>query len=46
MIKINTDEIGFGKDDYNYILGFVYDATEFYFELPGGLGQISTLNFN
>jgi len=46
LILVSSDEMGYGIDYGDFIKGFRYDDLDFYFEFPGGIGQIMTLNFN
>jgi len=44
LITVSTDEIGYGIDHGDYIIGFTYDNSDVYLEFPGGVGpQDSTV---
>ena len=45
LIVVTTDEMGYGIDFGDYILGFTYENSDTYFEFPGGIGQLGTPNF-
>lgn len=42
LIVVTTDEMGYGIDFGDYILGFTYENSDTYFEFPGGIGQLDT----
>lgn len=39
VIRLSTDEMGFGIDFGDYIKGVVYNQTPYYFEFSGGVGS-------
>ena len=46
LITVSTDEMGYGLDYGDYILGFTYDNKDVVFEYPGGVGQLDSPNFH
>ena len=44
FIILCTDEMGYGIDYGDFIIGFNYKGAKCYFEYPGGSGEISTLD--
>ena len=46
LITVSTDEMGYGIDYGDYIIGFTYDNSDVYFEFPGGVGQLNSPDFN
>lgn len=46
FIIVSTDEMGYGIDYGDYILGFTYGSSEIYFDFPGGVGQLDTPKFH
>jgi len=45
IIRLSTDEMGFGVDFGDFINGIVYNKTPYYFEFPGGVGSCDKPNF-
>ena len=45
LIVVCTDEIGFGVDYGDFLLGFKINNTSCHFEYPGGIGPIERLYF-
>ena len=46
MIYLCTDEMGFGIDFGDYLIGFVYDDLPIHFEFPGGTGSYEEPKFH
>lgn len=46
LILVSTDEMGYGIDYGDYILGFSYDNLDIYFEFPSGVGQLGSPDFH
>ena len=46
LITVSTDEMGYGLDYGDYILGFTYDNEDVDFEYPGGVGQLDSPHFH
>lgn len=46
LLVVTTDEMGYGIDYGDYIIGFNYDDSDVYFEFPGGVGQLDSPDFN
>ena len=46
LLVVATDEMGYGIDYGDYIIGFTYDNSDVYFEFPGGVGQLDSPDFN
>lgn len=46
MINLCTDEMGFGIDFGDYLIGFVYDDQPIHFEFPGGTGSYEEPKFH
>ena len=38
LVTVSTDEMGYGIDYGDYIIGFTYDNSDVYLEFPGGVG--------
>ena len=38
FIIVCTDDMGYGYDYGDYILGFIFDGEKYEFEYPGGMG--------
>jgi hypothetical protein len=45
VIRLCTDEMGFGVDFGDFIIGIVYNKIPCYFEFPGGVGSCNKPNF-
>ena len=45
IIRLCTDEMGFGVDFGDFINGITYNKTPIYFEFPGGVGSCNKPNF-
>lgn len=46
LINLSTDEMGFGIDFGDYLIGFVYDDQPIHFEFPGGTGSYEEPKFH
>lgn len=46
IIRLSTDEMGFGLDYGDFINGIVYNKTPYYFEFPGGVGSCNKPSFH
>jgi len=46
LITVSTDEMGYGIDYGDYIIGFTYDNSDLYIEFPGGVGPQSSPFFH
>ena len=46
IIKLSTDEMGFGLDFGDFINGIIYNKTPYYFEFPGGFGSCNKPSFH
>ena len=44
FIVASSDELGYGTDYGDFILGLIYEGEEFYLEYPGGVGIVEQLN--
>ena len=46
LIIVSTDEMGYGIDYGDYIIGFTYDNSDVYLEFPGGVGPLGSPVFH
>ena len=46
LLILSTDEMGYGIDHGDYVVGFTYFDEVVYFEFPGGVGNVDTPSFD
>tara|TARA_B100000315_G_scaffold113317_1_gene103917 strand:- start:181 stop:747 length:567 start_codon:yes stop_codon:yes gene_type:complete len=44
FLLASTDELGYGSDYGDYFLGFRYEDDDYYFDYPGGMGNVEYLD--